>query len=457
VTLEVQRVKALFLSLVAIPSLAPLLAQTPSPTPEPQLSPKAAYADAMQPLETTRAQVANWSDAEIAALKVTVTRAAANCQARHPEDFNGDALIDLAKLCALGQSWTAVVQSTTRYINATDNPKPLLGEAYAAQIDANLHLKDQRAALTGTRAMLAAVPYNALAAQAVDEVLAYTQFAYTREAIALATLRQPLVLANLRAATSPTAASTPAPSDDAHSSQSIHALYDDGLILASLQQLASKLAEASATIATLDAALPTTLGPDDTIPIASSRRRYALLGKPLPELKPTMYLRHPDPLPQIPAADAITALLLFPDWCAQCVHMGRAFPPTVFTVAGHEAYLYGLLTETVTPHKTLSSDSFNPADSSLFLDQTATLVIPNTDFDRFAVNGVPFLVLTDRHGTVRVAQPIDPTAIQPGDTVDTAIACVGSYWPLPRSLQKTASRSPITPGKTPTHPGQALR
>jgi hypothetical protein len=457
VTLEVQRVKALFLSLVAIPSLAPLLAQTPSPTPEPQLSPKAAYADAMQPLETTRAQVANWSDAEIAALKVTVTRAAANCQARHPEDFNGDALIDLAKLCALGQSWTAVVQSTTRYINATDNPKPLLGEAYAAQIDANLHLKDQRAALTGTRAMLAAVPYNALAAQAVDEVLAYTQFAYTREAIALATLRQPLVLANLRAATSPTAASTPAPSDDAHSSQSIHALYDDGLILASLQQLASKLAEASATIATLDAALPTTLGPDDTIPIASSRRRYALLGKPLPELKPTMYLRHPDPLPQIPAADAITALLLFPDWCAQCVHMGRAFPPTVFTVAGHEAYLYGLLTETVTPHKTLSSDSFNPADSSLFLDQTATLVIPNTDFDRFAVNGVPFLVLTDRHGTVRVAQPIDPTAIQPGDTVDTAIACVGSYWPLPRSLQKTASRSPITPGKTPTHPSQALR
>jgi hypothetical protein len=305
--------------------------------------------------------------------------------------------------------------------------------------------------------MLAAVPYNALAAQAVDEVLAYTQFAYTREAIALATLRQPLVLANLRAATGPTAASTPAPSDDAHSSQSIHALYDDGLILASLQQLASKLAEASATIATLDAALPTTLGPDDTIPIASSRRRYALLGKPLPELKPTMYLRHPDPLPQIPAADAITALLLFPDWCAQCVHMGRAFPPTVFTVAGHEAYLYGLLTETVTPHKTLSSDSFNPADSSLFLDQTATLVIPNTDFDRFAVNGVPFLVLTDRHGTVRVAQPIDPTAIQPGDTVDTAIACVGSYWPLPRSLQKTASRSPITPGKTPTHPSQALR
>lgn len=437
--------------------ISPLRAQTPPPAVPPQLSPRAAYAEAMQPLETTRAQVANWSDAEIAALKVTMTRAAANCQGRHPDDFNGDALIDLAKLCALGQSWTAVVQSATRYINATDNPKPLLGEAYAAQIDANLHLKDQRAALTGARSMLTAVPYNALTAQTIDEVIAYTQFAYTRDALALATLRQPLLLANLQAASTTSAPATTAPTDEAHGSQSVHELYDDGLILASLQQLSDKLDDAGQTVAALDHALPATLASDDAIPVASSRRRYALLGEPLPGLKPTMYLRHPDPLPQVPAANAITALLLFPDWCAQCVHMGRAFPPTVFTVAGHEAYLYGLLTETVTPHKTLSSDGFNPADSSLFLDQTATLVIPGSDFERFAVNGVPFLVLTDPHGIVRVAQPIDPTAIQPGDTVDTAIACVGSYWPLPRSSQKTASRLPLTPGKMqPERPNQAL-
>ena len=450
--------KSLLVSvLVAATSLTPLRAQTPSPAAPPQLSPKAAYADAMQPLETTRSQVANWSDAEIAALKVTVTRAAANCQTRHPEDFDGDTLIDLAKLCALGQSWTAVVQSTTRYISAADNPKPLLGEAYAAQIDANLHLKDQREALTGARAMLVAAPYNALAAQAIDEVLAYTQFAYPRDALALATLRQPQLLANLQAARSTPAPATAASTGDSHARQSLHELYDDGLILASLEQLSGKLDDAGETVAALDHALPAALASDDAIPIASSRRRYALLGKPLPELKPTMYLRHPDPLPQIPAANAITALLLFPDWCAQCVHMGRAFPPTVFTVAGHEAYLYGLLAETVTPHKTLSSDGFNPADSSLFLDQTATLVIPGSDFDRFAVNGVPFLVLTDPHGIVRVAQPIDPTAIQPGDTVDTAIACVGSFWPLPRSTRKTASHSPLAPGKTQSaRPAQSL-
>jgi hypothetical protein len=426
--------------------ISPLLAQTPPPSlaqAQPQLSPKAAYADSMQPLESTRAQVANWSDAEIAALKVTIARAAENCRSRHPEEFDGDALIDLAKLCALGQSWPAVVQSTTRYIAAANNSKPRLGEAYAAQIDANLHLRDQVSALAGAHAMLSALPYTALTAEAIDEVLAYMQFAYTTDAIALAELRQPLLLANMKTAEAP-----PPPSmSNEPIPQSIHELYDDGLTLASLQQMAGKPGAARDTIATLDASLPAALGSDDLIPIAASRHRYALLGRPLPELKLAVYLRHPDPLPQIPATNAITALLLFPDWCAQCVRMGKSFPETVFTVAGHEAYLYGLLDETVPPNKTPSSDGFNPADSSLLLEQTPTLVIPGADFDRFAVNGFPFLVITDARGIVRVAQPIDPNAIQPGNTVDTAIACVGDHWRLHHSsTQKTAARTPHAHG-----------
>lgn len=431
----------------AILCISPLVAQTPPPAPT-QLSPKAAYADAMQPLESTRAQVANWSDAEIAALKVTITRAAEDCQARHPEDFNGDTLIDLAKLCALGQSWAAVVQSTTRYINAADSPRPRLGEAYAAQIDANLHLKDHVSALAGAHAMLNAVPYNALTAEAIDEVLAYMQFAYTSDALALAALRQPPLLTNMKLAALPASRVSNEPNP-----QSIHELYDDGLLLASLQQLAGKPDAAHDTMTALDASLPAALDSDDLIPITASRRRYALLGSPLPELRLAAYLRHPDPLPQIPAANAITALLLFPDWCAQCVRMGKSFPETVFTVAGHEAYLYGLLDETVPPNKTPSSDGFNPADSSLLLEQTPTLVIPGTDFERFAVNGFPFLVITDAHGIVRVAQPIDPNAIQPGNTVDTAIACVGDHWPWHHSsTRKTASRTPHTPATQRTHP-----
>ncbi|HTV08218.1 MAG TPA: hypothetical protein VMD97_04150 [Candidatus Aquilonibacter sp.] len=432
-------------TLLCIPSV---LAQTPAPT-QPELSPKAAYTDAMQPLESTRAQVANWSDAEIAALKVTIGRAAEQCQARHPEDFDGDPLIDLAKLCALGQAWPAVVQSTTRYINAKDNSKPRLGEAYAAQIDAELHLKDHASALAGAQAMLSAVRYDALTAETIDEVLAYMQFAYTADAVSLAELREPLLLANIKSAATSSAQS--AVNDGA--SQAIHELYDDGLALAALQQLAGEMEDARATVSQLDAALPAALNSDDLLPITASRRRYALLGHPLPQLRLTGYLRHADPLPEIPATNAITALLLFPDWCAQCVRMGKSFPETVFTVAGHEAYLYGMLDETVQPNRTLSSDGFNPADSSLLLQQTPTLVIPGADLDRFAVNGFPFLVITDAHGIVRVAQPIDPNAIQPGNTIDTAIACIGDHWPLRRSsVQKTASRTPHAPATSRTHP-----
>lgn len=419
-----------------------LNAQSPNPpAAQPQLSPKAAYDEAMQPLTTTRAQVSNWSDAEIAALKVTIARAAQDCATRHPAEFDGDALIDLARLCALGQTWNAVVDATTRYIQSDSPAKPLLADAYAAQIDANLHLKNEPAALAGARAMLASVPYNALAADTIDEALAYMQFAHTPDALSLAALRQPLILANLKAAASPSAPAT----STASSPQSIHALYSDGLMLAALDQLAGTLPAAAETIASLDAALPAALPSDDSLLIAAARRRYALLGHPLPALRPISYLRSHEPLPQLPARNAITALLVFPDWCAQCVRMGQAFPETVFTVAGHEAYLYGVLAETVPPAKALRTDGFDPADSSLLLNGTPTIVLTPSVLDRLAVDAVPFLLLTDAGGTVRVAQSIDPSAIQPGNTVDTAIACVGAHWPLHSAMNRRAAASTTKP------------
>lgn len=403
----------------------------------------------MQPLTTTRAQVSNWSDAEIAALKVTIARAADACAARHPADLDGDALIDLAKLCALGQTWNAVVEATTRYIQSDSPAKPLLADAYAAQIDANLHLKNEPAALSGARTMLAIVPYDELAAETIDEALAYMQFAHTADALSLAALRQPLILTRLKAAASPSA---PAPSEasSAASAQCIHTLYNDGLALAALDQLAGRLQAAVETIASLDAALPPALPSDDSLMIATARRRYALLGHPLPALRPLSYLRSNEPLPQLPARNAITALLVFPDWCAQCVRMGQRFPETVFTVAGHEAYLYGVLAETVPPAKAPLAEGFDPADSSLLLNGTPTIVLTPSVLDRLAVDAVPFLLLTDATGTVRVAQSIDPSAIQPGNTVDTAIACVGAHWPL-----QTANRRITASTKKPSVPGRA--
>lgn len=445
---------------------ATAMAQNTLPAvPPQQLSPKAAYYDAMHPLDVTRHSVANWSDIEIAALKVAIDRAQKDCAARDPKSFAGEALIDLIRLCSLGQMWPSVVQAATLYMNADAPAKPLLTQAYAGQIDAYLHLKKEPDALASARTMLTAVPYDTLTAETIGEAVSYMQFVYTSDALALVTARQPLLLARLQATAAATAPDTPSPESD-EPPQTLHELYADGLTLPALQQLA-KLppADVTATVTALDAALPQTLSPDEAIPVAASRKRYALLGKPLPKIAGLSYLSMPGKLPQLPAANAVTALLLFPDWCAQCVGMGKQFPETVFLVAGHEAYLYGLLAQTVPPRKpvppspgatakdTSASTAYDPSDAANLLRETPTIVVEPALLDQFAATDVPLLILTDPQGIVRVVQPVGEDAIARGSTIDSAIARVGAQWP--QTLQAPWKAAPGPPGPAagvPSHP-----
>ncbi|HEY1742667.1 MAG TPA: hypothetical protein VGG18_05835 [Granulicella sp.] len=457
--------------LAALLFTATALAQNTSPIKPPQqLSPKAAYYDAMHPLDVTRHSVANWSDIEIAALKVAMDRAQKDCAARDPKAFAGEALIDLVRLCSLGQMWPSVVQAATLYITADTPTKPLLTQAYAGQIDAYLHLKKEPDALASARTMLTAVPYDTLTAETIGEAVSYMQFVNTADALALATARQPLLLARLQATAAPTTTVDATPSAD-EPPQFLHELYADGLTLPALQQLAKvPPADVGATLTALDAALPATLTPDEAIPIAASRKRYALLGKPLPKIAGLSYLSMPGKLPQLPAINALTALLLFPDWCAQCVLMGSQFPETVFTVAGHEAYLYGLLAQTVPPRKpVLPSPSsttkdapastivyhpsgYAPSDAANQLRETPTIVVEPALLDQFAATDVPLLILTDPQGIVRVVQPVGEDALAPGSTVDSAIARVGAQWPSPLLTPKKATTGPPGPvGGVPSH------
>ena len=428
----------------------------------PQLSPKAAYDQAMHPLDLTRQSISNWSDTETAALTVTIANAASSCAPRDAKDYTGTDLVDLARLCALGQLFSQVISAASRYIaspEAATGTRQQLAFAYAALINAQLHMKDEPAALASAKTMLTAVPYDAVTADAIDSTINYMQFLYTRDALSLATARQPLLLAQMNELASSTVQNTSPQS-------SLHDLYADGLALPAIQQLAKiPPVEITATIATLDAALPATLTPDDAIPIAAARRRYALLGQPLPNLahpqhpadakhpaKLTM-LSYPGTLPELPAHNAITALLLFPDWCAQCLRMVNKFPQTVFTVSGHEAYLYGLLAPT-TPQNPAPAKPpapgvtvpFAPANATNLLQDTPTLVVDPSFLDQFAATDVPLFILTDAHGIIRVIQPVDEAAIAPGSTIDSAIACIGGRFPLP--LHTPASKPPLPPAKS---------
>ena len=417
--------------------------QKPQAAAPPQLSPKAAYVNAMHPLEVTRHSIANWSEIEIDAFKVTIAHAATECAARTPKDYTGDDLIDLARLCSLGQRWPAVVDSTTLYISSDAPTKPLLNQAYGSRINAELHLKQEPAAFADCLAILKAVPYDATSAEVIDEAIEYMQFVHTADALTLDAARQPLLLANIT-----TRPSSVNPDPAATPPQTLHDLYATGLAFAALQQLTGQLDNAAATVAQLNAALPTTLSPDDAIPIAAARKRYAFIGKRLPSIPLLESLSMPNKLPQLPAPGAITALLLFPDWCVQCVRMGKQFPTSVFIVEGHEAYAYGLLAETLTPmpKPPPSKDAPPPKPTPReLLAETPSVVVPPSVLTQFASEDFPFLILADAQGIIRVIQPVAEDALQQGGTMDSAIAAVVANW-APKPAKASEPPKPPVPG-----------
>lgn len=116
-----------------------------------------------------------------------------------------------------------------------------------------------------------------------SETARYIQLTQTSDALSLLSQREAILLPLLR---------TPATPDPAEQQQPLplHSIYADVIALAALQQFANQPKAAAATITNLEAALPSTLSPDDSIPIAESRRQYALLGTPAASITPFAYL-----------------------------------------------------------------------------------------------------------------------------------------------------------------------
>ena len=426
--------------------------------PPPQLSPEAAYAQALQPLTLTRTSVANWSETELAALHIAVEQARLACAARPAENFTGDALVALARLCSLGQQWPAVSDAAGRYIHdRASQPTPLLSQAYALAIDAALHQHDQAAALAASQTMLATLPYDTTADQAINETLRYLQLAYTADALRLYAAREPILLAALRAEPTPI-------SETATPSQlSRAALYADGLAYAALEQFARQPAEATAIVTTLDAALATpsaALQPDDAIPIAAARRQYALLGKPLPAIPITLSLYAPGESPRINTDyGSSTVLLLFPPWCAQCVSMAQSFMSTLFRLSDRNVHLDGLLAQDPPPvpatpdpamqpsgrpgnsrqgnakkhaspaATTESATASAPKSAAEQLRHTPTLVVPVQTLDQFSATDFPLLIATDSKGIVRFLQPAPENALEPGGFLEQVAARIAAQWP----------------------------
>lgn len=442
-----------FLAPLLLTALAPAQS-TPAPS-APQLSPQSAYDQVMRPLEITRRAITNWSDSETAALAIAIKQATEACAARTPEQFSGDDLIAYARLCALGQQWPTVLTAATRYITSTD-AKPQLAQAYAYQVGATLHTNDPKAILADSLAMLHAVPYTSITDETLFGALHYLQLAFTPDALTLYAARQPILLAalhNPQPATPATATETPVP---------IHTLYADGLAFAALQQFAGDPQAAAKTVADLDAALPSTLQPDESIPIAESRHQYALLGTHLPAISFTLSLFAPNETARINTNyGASTVLFLFPEWCAQCIRLTRQILPTLYRVSENEVHLYALLAQPAPPvaapppktppkppparSRATTSEPTAPEPTKTAAEQlrgTPTLIVAPETLTQFAATDFPLLIATDSKGIIRFIQPASETALNPGDFLDQITSHIAEQWPRPTPPATTAPSTP---------------
>ena len=443
----------------------------------PQLSPQAAYDVATRPLDITRRSAANWSDAELAALKVAQEQAKVECKGRSADQFEGEDLLAYARLCAFAQMWQPVQQAAMYYLAASRGVTleelrtgfPNLATAYDYEIQASLHLNDVENAIQNTQTMLRTVPYDEIVEDASNAAVRYIQLIYTDRAVALLAQRQPIVLGMMKANAAiavgplgPVKARVEA-LPTAHPQLPVHTLYADAIALPAMLQFANLQKAAAAAYAELEAALPAGLSADDAILTAESRRQYKLLGAKLPAIQPYAWLMDPAAATPDLGKDfgAATVLLLFPDWCNQCVAMGGKFVPVAKSLSDNHTRFVALLAQAAAPPAAKpppakpalkmpapgTSKEAKPAQSSkgetahvnilmnvrptaaLLLSGTPTLAVPNETLNTFVATDFPLLIVTDHDGIVRAILTAPENALEPEGLTELLAQHVMEHWP----------------------------
>jgi hypothetical protein len=435
-------------------------AQQPEPQSAPQVSPQAAYDQAVRPLDITRRAAQNWSEIELTALAVATDQARASCSARNPGQYTGEDLLAYAHLCAFARQWQPVLMAARKYLDAQREAPPEtkltgfphLSEAFDYEIQANIQLKSYVDALINARTMLETVPYDVYASEATDSTIRYSQLVDTSDTLALLAQRQPILISLLKANAVSHPAVTPGPDPPLP----MHVLYAEAIALPAMQQFMNQPKSAAAnSFAALEAALPANLSPEDVDLIAESRRQYLLLGSPLPEIHASAsLLDHSFAAPRDLNTNfgAATAFVLFPDWCAQCLTMALQFgsAATNLKQQNNAVHFYGLLAQAdprppvpkAQPKPALkpsvSGDSktlhqevqlaIKPTASALLVG-TPTLLVPVVTLGSFVATDFPLVVVTDHSGIVRFIQSTDENATIPGGLVEQVVDHVLRHWP----------------------------
>ena len=372
------------------PQTPPGSVQT-APAAPPLPSPGAMYRDAMHPLDVVRGSIDNWSEAELGALGVSMSRAREACAQLHPEDYTGDDLYDLARLCSFGQDWNDANTAASRYLDS--RLEPHRAQAYALSMNALVKMNGIDVAIQTARQMLETLPYDAEVAFAIRTMKDYLEQAGNPEAEKLASEEHAAIVKAL-------SAGVPLKAGFGDAAMAVGTLYQSAMQLAFLERYAGEDAAAGATAGDIESALGTgaTIGPDDQKLIAAVRAQYHLLGQHIPDLKVMHSLQSPTAKARIdPNYGAATVLVLFPSWCAQCRRMMKAV--TEFARANKETgiHAYGLMFD----EEADSSPQNAHADANKDLQGTATLQVPPETAQVFAAFDFPLGIVVDAKGAIR--------------------------------------------------------
>ena len=330
---------------------APAAEAPEHPAAEPALTPGELYKQAMHPLDVVRSSMDNWSDAEMGAFVVGMHMAREACGQANAENYTGDDLYDLARLCSLGQDWNSANTAATRYLDSRAEPHRT--QAFALGINALMHMNGKDLAIATARVMMWNQPYDAEVAYAIRYLKDELEQGGDPGAIPLAETEHAHIVKALELG-------VPLKAVHGDAVISMGALCESAMELAFWQRYGHDDADAATTVSEIDAALAKGGVPaaEDKVRIEAVRTQYALLGKPLPAFKTSLVQQappvQPTPKSRVKAAatpamqigpdyGAATVLVLFPDWCPQCRKMMKTL--SEFGSANKETpvYAYGLM------------------------------------------------------------------------------------------------------------------
>ena len=369
--------------------------ETPEPTPvdAPKPHPGDLYKQAMQPLDVVRSSLDNWSDAELGALAEGIRQARQECGQAKPDDYAGDDLYDLARLCALGQDWSATLTIAQKYLASGEQAHR--ARAYAIAVNALIQTRDLAQAVDVTREMLRQLPFDAVVAESAGYLTTYLEHSLDPAAVGLAREQHaPLIDALGRGA----------PLLEINGSDAVNAgeLYENAMQLAFLERYADQDDAAAATVADVKSAVAklTAISAEDQRLIQAVDTRYRLLGEEVPTMEVAKFMAGTTTRAQIVHDGQLataTVYAIFPQWCPQCRRMMKQMAALARPPQGMKFFAYGLMMQNTRPSGEVVASDDNFKD----VQGTPTMLVPQATAATFGAIEFPLGVVADKTGKIR--------------------------------------------------------